>query len=354
MDTAQTSHRAHAGSVKVGILPAVGNGLYHFQRNGQLSRFRQHFLWYQGWFERAYYFSYRDDDPPGSFIVPVPKPPGISDFLYALTLPFRSAAFRSCDVFRVTSLLGAIPALVGSYLFHKPFVVSYGVDYELVSRIHGRGRREKRFRWLRRLVLPKAACVLVPSPKQAQVLRWKHPTANIKHHYNWVDTERFVPKSHGGKHRVLYVGRFTVEKNLIRLARACEAVGAEFVTCGIGPVRPFPVTERGIVDWLDLPAVYQSADVFGIISLAEGHCKAWAEAMACGLPCLVSDRIDGGLGHVVPAEDQTAIERGLQKLLLDRELAGALSRKSRQFASVHYDETRLMQEEVTLMRSLCE
>lgn len=341
----------------VGILPAVGNALHHLEAHGLLPRFKQHFLWYREWFDRAYYFSYRRDDPAGEFIVSVPKETELDDFRYALSLPFRSPAFRACDVFRVTSLVGCIPALVGRICFNKPFVVSYGVDYEVVSHIHGRGRRQKRFRWLTRVAFALASEVFCPNRTMAQALKWKYPKAHIRYHPNWVDIERFRPakdRTHG--RRVLYVGRFVKEKNLIRLADVCLATRSKLTLVGDGPMFEELENKGAIIwspqPWDRLPHFYQNTDVFACLSLAEGHNKAWAEAMACGVPCLVSDRISEGLGHVVAAEDRESIIRGLEKLLLDTEYSSDLGRRSRNYAQVHYAEQPLMKEEVSVLAQL--
>jgi len=72
----------------------------------------------------------------------------------------------------------------------------------------------------------------------------------------------------------------------------------------------------------DMPAVYSSLDVLCSASCSEGFPNVIAEAMACGVPCVVTDvgdsaRIVGDTGMVVPSKDSvrlaTAIEDSLRR-----------------------------------------
>lgn len=70
----------------------------------------------------------------------------------------------------------------------------------------------------------------------------------------------------------------------------------------------------------DMPNVYNSLDVAVSSSYGEGFPNAIAEAMACGVPCVVTDvgdsaRIVGNAGVVVPAKDSDALAAGLSHAL---------------------------------------
>jgi glycosyltransferase involved in cell wall biosynthesis len=77
-------------------------------------------------------------------------------------------------------------------------------------------------------------------------------------------------------------------------------------------------------------------DVFCLSSRSEGLPTVVGEAMACGVPCVVTDVGDtaslvGGAGQVVPREDPEALATGLLSLLLlptdDRRNLGRLARQ---------------------------
>lgn len=70
----------------------------------------------------------------------------------------------------------------------------------------------------------------------------------------------------------------------------------------------------------DMAAVYSAFDIACLASRAEGFPNAIAEAMACGVPCVVTDVGDsavivGGTGIVVPPGDPKALMLGWEELL---------------------------------------
>ena len=80
----------------------------------------------------------------------------------------------------------------------------------------------------------------------------------------------------------------------------------------------------GFVD-AQLPKVYQDSDIFILPSLAEGAALVLHEAMATGLPCIVSTNVgctlrDGVEGFVIPVGDVEALKKRIVKLYSAPEL----------------------------------
>lgn len=161
-----------------------------------------------------------------------------------------------------------------------------------------------------------------------------------------VDLFRPRPRSDDGTFRVLFVGQITQRKGvsyLLEAFRLARIPRSELVLAGApyGTTRPWAgtaaVRHAPAVAQSQLPAVYAAADVYVMPSIVEGSCLTALEAMASGLPVVVSentgtpDVIDEGReGHVVPIRDAEAIAERLRELHADpdrRRQMGAAARQ---------------------------
>jgi len=94
----------------------------------------------------------------------------------------------------------------------------------------------------------------------------------------------------------------------------------------------------------ELLQLYQEADVFVLPSLAEAFGIATIEAMACGLPVVVSDAggtadiVDHGInGFITTAGDSADLESALETLLADAGRRRSMGVQSRRIAEERFD-----------------
>jgi len=146
-----------------------------------------------------------------------------------------------------------------------------------------------------------------------------------------VDTERFVPprERSDSTFRALFVGALCVRKGVHRLLDAWTGLrlrNAELLLVGTlrDEVRTLVTsyTERDpsirIAGFVSNPVnLYQESSVFVFPSLSEGSAKVTYEAMACGVPVIVTPNAgsvarDGLDGYVVPLNDREAL---MEKIL---------------------------------------
>ncbi len=165
-----------------------------------------------------------------------------------------------------------------------------------------------------------------------------------------VDLVLFGPRGHrpDATFRIIFVGQITQRKGisyLVEAFRQAAIPSSELLFVGevIGTPRPW-IEVPGVrhvppVPRAELPALYRSADVYVLPSLAEGFPLTTLEAMACGLPVIVSENTfahdvltEGHDGFVVPIRDAGAIAERLLTLSRDPDLRSRMGIAARQTA----------------------
>lgn len=153
---------------------------------------------------------------------------------------------------------------------------------------------------------------------------------------------------------VLYVGRLTKSKNVTTLIEAAAQLRAEGVDVRCDIVGEGPLEEElrqqvqrlGLAEYVafagGLPfervlAHYKRADVLVLVSETEGWPKAIAEAMACGLVCVGSDRglvpwlLGEGRGFAIPPGDVPALTQTLSMIARSPKLQAEMSQRASAF-----------------------
>jgi glycosyltransferase involved in cell wall biosynthesis len=154
--------------------------------------------------------------------------------------------------------------------------------------------------------------------------------------YLGVDLSKFkpAPKNISESLIVLQVGGIALAKGVLTLldafhrlegARQLHFAGGGIETSGIqekikAMSSPL-VTFHGSLGFEELLKTYQMADIFVLASVADGFGLVVAQAMACGLPVIVSENvgakdivIDGVNGFIVRAGDSVELANRLQYL----------------------------------------
>jgi glycosyltransferase involved in cell wall biosynthesis len=154
-------------------------------------------------------------------------------------------------------------------------------------------------------VLTGAAGVVSVSKDNVRFLEETGVTLKTRVRYlpNGFDRRTFIPHDQAESRRqlglpergslVVFAGHFIDRKGPLRVLGALERLdGVKGLFLGRGPQWPSGscVLHAGPVANADLPVWFSAADVFVLPSLAEGLANVTVEAMACGLPLVVSDR----------------------------------------------------------------
>jgi glycosyltransferase involved in cell wall biosynthesis len=192
-----------------------------------------------------------------------------------------------------------------------------------------------------------ADLVLVPSRFVAnQLLDRGLPEARVAVIPYGVDLEAFSPDTNrppNARVCCVYVGQISHRKGIPVLLRAARGLpDVEFLMTGqlVTPslLRGLPPNVRwmGPQAHADVAALMRKADIFVLPSLEDSYGLVVAEAMASGLPVLVTDHagaseaIDPGWnGLIVPAGDHTALTAAVRRLADDADLRTRMGRSAR-------------------------
>jgi len=366
--------------VTLGLLPALGGGLHELASTGQAGRLVDGYIArYVKAFDRVLYFSYlveslsqftRDPALLGAAEVIAPAR-RLSRGRRAATLAWAEGPrLRSCAVLRAFQVTGTVPAIVARTRFGVPYVTTYGFSYTKLSR---RGPKRLLKAAVERLGLRRAAAVIATTEALRERAARLNP--NVELVPNGVDTERFAPlpggRRRGTPARVLYVGRFSAEKNLDTLVAAAAEVAKRrplrLVMVGGGPLEAtlraqagaagLEADFRGVVPQERLPDVYREADAFVLASFTEGHPKVLIEALAAGVPCVASDCegnrslvTDGVTGLLFDPHRANDLAARLERVVADEGLAKGLAQAGREMVVARYDLGALINREIDLLR----
>lgn len=263
-------------------------------------------------------------------------------------------------------ILGRVPSLV------QPASSGYFGEAEELLRTKGAGV-------LRRLILRNTAFAAISADIERQWLDLGVRPNRLFRTVSGVDADRFRPGPSGledrlgPRPRMIFTGRLHPQKGLDRLLEAWpevhRRVGGSLILLGDGPDRARLETASeafGVGDSVVFPGrvadpadYLRAADLFVLPSVAEGMSNSLLEAMASGLPCVVSDiggnrdLIEPGrTGWLVAPEDHSGWVEALCQGLSDRELAGRMGREARDRVDREFALGRVVDRYLDLYRKL--
>lgn len=228
--------------------------------------------------------------------------------------------------------------------FFRIYLGDGPIDRRALAWLHARRLRD----------LDGADRILVPSEHIAGVLA-RHGTdpGRIDVIPYAADTRSFRPRadrSHGETCRFLFAGGITQRKGIKDLLDAWRLVrrpGWSLALLGAMPRDPSPLepyrddfTWLGRVGHAEMARHMAEADVFVFPSLFEGSAVVTYEALACGLPSIVTAESgamarDGLDGFLVPAADPVALAARMETLGRDPSLRAFMARNAREQAERH-------------------
>ena len=292
----------------------------------------------------------------------------------------RPRGFHLAHIFGLYDLLGpvvawwcrrhGIPYVVEPMGMYRPIVRSI-VAKQLYHRLLGRA-----------IVAGAARVIATSTLEHDELVAGGVPAEKIAVRRNGVDLEEFetLPgrgtfrRQVGaavGEHLVLYLGRLSRKKGLDVLARAFAGLDGAARLVVVGPddgdgclqdlqhqIKALSLDGRvaltGPLYGRDRLSALVDADVFALPSQSENFGNAAAEALACGVPVVVSDRCGiaefvraTGTGVVVPYGDAEALREAIREVLHDEALRASVRARAAELrAALSWEEPIAQQERI--------
>jgi glycosyltransferase involved in cell wall biosynthesis len=232
---------------------------------------------------------------------------------------------------------------------------------------------------LDRALFPFMDLVCPLSPELTAQIAGSCPKRKIRYICNGVDLEELdaIPAAKGegvSGFSIGYVGQLIERKDLPTLLAAVKLLARDNATfsltvVGDGTKFPFLLEEAerlgiaGRVSFTgfrsDAAALLKTFDAFVLPSLMEGIPRCIMEAMACGVPVVVTD-IPGNrdlveteqTGLLFAPGDSEGLARQLRRLMADRDFAKEMARRARRKIETHFSSRSMAQSYTGLYREL--
>lgn len=364
----------------VGIMLSFGESLSTLKRHGQDVRFVNYYLKpYSKNFDKIFVFDWKDESyPMPENVILVPNRYHIPKYLYAFLLPLiEREAFRQCRVLRLSQFTAIMPAAIAKIMWRTKIVSTFGFDYSTFLKIDKKYLKSWLIKLQQKLLFCYVDKFIVTIQSIAKYLEKQGVDAGrIELIPNGVDIEQFKPLTakifDHENIKILFVGRLEKQKNLENLLSALHkskyAKYFEVTFIGRGSLetelyeqaKNLKINLNIIppVAHLDLPHYYQNADIFMLVSHIEGHPKVLIEAMACGLPCLVSnypgheDIVSNHENAYITEVDAQSISKSLDTLIEHSDLRANIATGARKFAALHFDIAIFLDKEIKMIQEL--
>ena len=284
----------------------------------------------------------------------------LTPYLFIRSLLFMITNSKKIDVIHAQGLNAGAIGVILKLIFKKRLIISLHAIYTNIGS-HGL------IASLIRIILNSAHVTLgISNAVNSQFNQTSIKVSSLKKYRYWVDLKHFKPmnlkesrKKIGVDDRftVLFVGRLIPIKGiklLVEIAHELDQI--QFLFIGAGPLESFlkdaskqnsNIQFLGKVQNYDLPAYYNSADIFCIPSqYEEGLGRVVMESVACGIPVVGSNR--GGISEALnktisillePTHDN--LKNAIKMLHLDNKQLKALKMDCRNYATMNYSEKNI-------------
>lgn len=289
-------------------------------------------------------------------VTPRPKN-NIAALLHSLLLPwiFRKN-LAEADLYKTNQMSGSWVALIAKLIHRKKLILRCGYElYRFVCH-QGVSAVKRRAVYLLETAAYRLAdkIILTAEDQKHYVIKtFAISEQSISVVSNFIETSFFKPTDNRdrNKSRLLFVGRLSMQKNLLNLIDALKGTALELDVVGNGELKKtiadYANTQQVSVNFLgkvsnrNLPDLINQYEIFVLPSFYEGNPKAILEAMSCGLAVVgtkvlgIQNIIKHDVNGLLCETSPNSLKSAIQRLAADEALRKKLGCKAREYVLQH-------------------
>ncbi len=267
-----------------------------------------------------------------------------------LSIILRRRIFEKIDIIKTNQLTaGEFPVKL-RMRFGKKLVIRMGYYFSDIKQVH-----QKQLHLERKILKTSDHIFITDEESRLKLIRY----FNLKPECittipNYINTNQFKPLDLEKSIDLLFIGRFTEQKNLVNLIKGLKDFNFQrilFVGNGrkkselvhLGNQYNLNIELVTKIANHKLPEIYNRSQIFLLPSLYEGNPKVLLEAMACGnlvigsrvrgITNIITDGINGFLCGIDPESIQSTVIKALKTKSDERE---KMKQNARDFILKHY------------------
>jgi glycosyltransferase involved in cell wall biosynthesis len=279
---------------------------------------------------------------------------------------------KQANIYKTNQIWGGWNAVIAKWLFRRPLIARCGYEHYSFS------IRQKQ-PWYRRLlvyfvsslVYKQADVICVSSEEDRSFIHdnFKINTDRIRLQKNWIDIESFKPLNLiEYPDRLLFVGRFNQQKNLLNLFKAFKGLPyfLDLVGDGEDMLKMKEYSRKNGVETRflgnlpndELPRIINKYPVFVLPSFFEGTPKVLLEAMACARAVIGTEV--AGIRNIITHEengylcktDSESIRSAIIHLMKDPEKRQKLGQSARKLIKDNFTLQRNQENEIVIYHEI--
>lgn len=264
---------------------------------------------------------------------------------------------RWADILHVHDCLypGTFLAGILGYLFKKPIIMTQHIGFVHYPKEFLNYLETCAYNSIGKVLLQAATSLVLATPAAEQFVRdlLDGLPVTATSIFNGIDTDSFQPATPEERRQlrrkfhlpefgkvVLFVGRLVEKKGVDLFIEVCRGLPRlHFLMVGDGPLRPPALANLSWVPFMtptEMPEVYRTANIFLLPSHGEGFPVSVQEAMATGLPVVISKKqpfgtlLEQEAAVLVADRIAVAFSETLIRLSEDHDFARNLGKRARE------------------------